>query len=248
MLQELSMTSGAIRQWRLPERIGWVVEHINGSLLVGLKSGVAALSLDPFCLDLLCSPEPDRPQNRLNDAAVDPEGNLWFGTKDDRDHEASGALYRLDSQLHLTRQDDGFRVPNGPVFSPDGRTAWHSDSLLGIVYAYDITDERNAVNRRPFIKFPNSWGFPDGMALDVEGCLWIAHWGGGRVSRFTPGGKLDRTLELPASNITNVAFAGENLNRMFVTSARDERSDDVYSGALLEVDAGVRGTEPIPFG
>jgi sugar lactone lactonase YvrE len=247
-LQELSMTSGTIRQWPLPERAGWVVEHINGSLLVGLKSGVAALSLDPFCLSLLCSPEPDRPQNRLNDAAVDPEGNLWFGTKDDTDQEASGALYRLDSQLRLTRQDDGYRVPNGPVFSQDGRTAWHSDSLRRIVYAYDITEERNAANRRPFVEFPQSWGFPDGMALDVEGCLWIAHWGGGRVSRLTPNGKVDRTLDLPASNITNVAFAGDDLKRMFVTSAKSDMPDERYAGALFEVEPDVGGFEPVPFG
>ena len=247
-LQELSLSSQAIRQWRLPERAGWVVERMDGSLLVGLKSGVAAVSFDPFSINLLCSPEPDRPQNRLNDAAVDPQGDLWFGTKDDTDQEASGALYRLDSHLCLTRQDDGYRVPNGPVFSQDSRTAWHSDSLRQVVYAYDITDERNAVNRQPFIQFPQSWGFPDGMALDVEGCLWIAHWGAGRVSRFTPEGKLDRTLDLPASNITNVTFAGEDLSRMFVTSAKDDMSVESHAGALFEVEPGVRGLEPVPFG
>lgn len=202
MLQELSMDSQAIRRWSLPERVGWVIERIDGSLLLGVKSGIAALCLHPFSVNLLCSPEPDRPQNRLNDAAVDPHGNLWFGTMDDAIEQASGAFYRLDSQLRLTRQDDGYRVPNGPVFSQDGRTVWHSDSLRRIVYAYDITEERNAVNRRRFIEFPQSWGLPDGMALDVDGCLWITHWGAGRVSRFTPEGKLDRTIDLPATNIT----------------------------------------------
>jgi sugar lactone lactonase YvrE len=86
------------------------------------------------------------------------------------------------------------------------------------------------------------------MALDVEGCLWIAHWGAGRVSRFTPDGKLDRTLDLPATNITNVAFAGDHLDRMFVTSAKGDGSEEIYAGALFEVEPGVRGFQPVPFG
>ena len=245
-LQELHLPTDAIRRWPLPQRVGWVMERESGGLLVGLKSGIAALSLEPFHIEHLCSPEPDRPQNRLNDAVVDPQGNLWFGTKDDSDQQASGALYRLDRDFQCTRQDDGYRVPNGPVFTLDGRQFWHADSLLRVIYTFEVGPDGGARDRREFLRFPEDWGLPDGMALDSEGHLWVAHWGVGRVSRFTPDGNLDRCLNLPTPLTTNVVFAGPQLSRMFVTSAQNNSSDP-YAGALFEVDAGALGTPSMLF-
>jgi sugar lactone lactonase YvrE len=247
-LQELSLETGLMQRWAMPERIGWVVERKSGDLLVGLKGGVAALTLNPFHLKYVCAPEVDRPQNRLNDAAVDVQGNLWFGTKDDNDEQVSGALYRMTADFGYSRQDDGYRVPNGPVFSADGRRFWHSDSSARIVYMFDLDPHGNVVRRNEFLRFPQNWGLPDGMSLDVDGGLWIAHWGGGRVSRFTPDAKLDRAVALPTANITNVAFGGKGLDRMFVTSAQGDLPDSSYAGALFEIDPAVTGLAPIPFG
>ena len=252
-VQQLSLRTGEIERWPMPQRVGWIVEREShdsqdsierqpsGSLLVGLKSGIASLSLDPFRLQLLQSPEPDRPQNRMNDAKVDRNGRLWFGTKDDNDQQASGALYRLGPSFVPVLQDDGLRVPNGPAFSADGQTLWLADSLHRVVYAYDLDSHGDAVHRRKFLRFPQEWGYPDGMTTDAEGCLWIAHWGGSRVSRFTPDGALDRSIALPASKITSLAFAADDLEQLFITSASIGCPGEPLAGALFQVQPGVRG-------
>ena len=112
---------------------------------------------------------------------------------------------------------------------------------------FDLDASGTPTNKREFIRFPRKWGFPDGMTVDAEGLLWVAHWGGGCISRFTPEGQRQRWIELPASQITNVVFAGDNLDRLFVTSAADGKPDEPLAGSLFEVDPGVRGLEPYRF-
>lgn len=248
-IHQLSLADGNITDWQLPERIGFIAEERGReTLLAGLKSGIARITLDPLRIEHLIAPEPDRPQNRLNDGKVDAHGNLWFGSKDDDDNVASGALYRLDPDLTLTRQDDKYVCTNGPAFSVDGRTMWHNDSGKGIVYAYDLDPAGNTRNRRDLIHIPPDQGLPDGMTVDAENHLWIAHWDGARISRFSPTGELVRTIQLPASRITSAAFGGENLDRLFVTSARWGREDEPLAGALFELNAGVKGMAAMQFG
>jgi sugar lactone lactonase YvrE len=246
-LNALDPASGATEQWPMPERVGWVVERRDGTLLAGFKSGIVALTLAPLTVSPLLSPEPDRPQNRLNDAKVDRAGRLWFGSKDDRDLETSGALYRLDASLRFARMDDGYHVTNGPTFCPEGRWLYHTDSALRAVYRYAMDGEGGLGEREPFILFPDDWGYPDGMTTDVEGCLWIAHWDGGRVSRFDPDGRWMRSIALPARNITSCTFAGPELDRMFVTSAAFASPSAAADGALFEVEVDVHGLPPTPF-
>jgi xylono-1,5-lactonase len=246
-LWSLSLADGRIASWTMAERICWVVEsRAHAGLLAGFKSGVAELHLDPVRIEPLLAPEPERPDNRLNDAKVDGTGRLWFGSKDDRDLEASGALYSLAGG-ELIRHDDGYQVTNGPAFSPDRRFLYHTDSGRGIVYRFGLTAAGSLGPREEFIRFEEEWGFPDGMTTDADGCLWIAHWGGGRVSRFDPDGQLVRSVYLPATNITSCAFADENLDRMFVTSASLGTTGEPHAGALFEIDPGVKGLAPTPF-
>lgn len=240
--------AGGAREWRLEEPVGWVAERQGRTdLLAGLKSGVASIALDPLEVTPLVAPEPDRPQNRLNDAKVDAAGRLWFGSKDDSDQQASGALYRLDPDLSVRRMDDGYRVTNGPAFSPDGRWLYHNDSGLGLVYRFPLHADGTLGPREPFVTFAEGWGYPDGMTVDAEGFLWIAHWGGARVSRFDPAGRLDRACPLPATNVTSCTFGGAGLDRLFVTSAALASPGGPADGALFELDAGVRGLAPVPF-
>lgn len=250
MGQALSMfdlVSLEVTRWPMPERIGWVVERRDrGDLLAGFKSGIVALSLDPVAVDPLLSPEPDRPRNRLNDAKVDCAGRLWFGTKDDDGDARSGALYRLDADHHLTRVDDDYTVTNGPAFSPDGRYLYHADSARREVYRFAVDGEGLLGPREVLIRFAESWGYPDGMTTDAEGGLWIAHWGGSRISRFEPEGRLIRSYALPATNITSCAFAGHDLDRLFVTSAAIDSPCAPEDGALFEIDPGVKGLVPTP--
>lgn len=241
-LHRLDIASEAVRSWAFDEPIGWIIERERrDDFLIGLKSGFARLSLDPFILEPIGDPEPDRPHNRLNDAKTDTAGRIWAGSKDDRDEAASGALYRLDRDLRWSRVDDGYQVTNGPTFSLDGRIMYHSDSGRRTVYAFDLADDGTITGKREWLRFEEEWGYPDGMTTDAEGGIWIAHWGGARLSRFFPDARLDRSIGFPAANITSCAFAGPKLDRLFVTSASLADEESLHAGALFEVDAGVCG-------
>jgi xylono-1,5-lactonase len=247
-VHQLALQTGAIASWPIPERIGWIVEREErGDFIAGLKTGFVHLQLEPFSIRRIGNPEPDRPQNRMNDAKTDAAGRIWCGSKDDSDQEATGALYRLDPDLAWSRHDDGYWVTNGPAFSPDGKTMYHTDSGLRTVFAFDMTEHGELAGKRVFLKFEEEWGYPDGMATDAEGGLWIAHWGGGRISRFRPDATLDRAIPIPASRVTSVVFAGPQLDRMFVTSAAFGCESEAQAGALFEVDPGVRGHPVRPF-
>lgn len=246
-VHELTLERGSITSWSVPERIGWIVEREGGDFVSGLKTGFVLLELLPFSIHRIGNPEPDRPHNRMNDAKTDAAGRIWAGSKDDGDELASGALYRLDPDFTWSRQDDGYMVTNGPAFSPDGKTMYRADSPLRTVYAFDISEQGDASRKRIFLRFEKEWGYPDGMATDEEGGLWIAHWGGGRISRFHPDGSLDRTISMGASNITSIAFARPRLERMFVTSAAHGCESEPPAGALFEVEVGVRWHFVRPF-
>jgi xylono-1,5-lactonase len=128
-----------------------------------------------------------------------------------------------------------------PHVQPDGTVLYHNDSARRVVYAFDLSAGGELTGKREFIRFESEWGYPDGMTTDAEGGIWIAHWDGGRVSRFRPDGTLERSIYLPASNITSCAFAGADLDRLFVTSASLNREGEPEAGALFEVHADVCG-------
>jgi xylono-1,5-lactonase len=249
-VNRLSLADGAVRTWAMPEAIGWLIERRDAQgFIAGFRSGFAKLTLDPVSIVLFGDPEPHLPATRPNDAKADALGRIWAGSMDERpDAQPIGALHRLDPDLSWRTVDTGYHIANGPTFSPGQRTLYHADSAQRVVYAYDVDDEGGLVNKRPFVTFADDWGYPDGMTTDAEGGVWIAAWGGGRVNRFSPEGMLDRFIALPASQITSCAFAGPDLDRLFVTSAAMGREDEPLAGALFEIDAGVHGLLPGQFG
>ncbi|MFA6124492.1 SMP-30/gluconolactonase/LRE family protein [Sphingomonas sp.] len=242
-VNRLSLADGRIDRWNMPEPIGWLVERAEGGFICGLQSGFAELTLDPFAIHLIADPEPHLPGSRMNDGKADASGHIWCGTMDMAEEADCGALYRLRPGFVWERMDTGYRVPNGPAFSPNGAWLYHSDTAQRTVYRF-ARDADGLGERKPFIRFKEAEGYPDGMTIDSEGHLWIAHWGGSRVSRFDPDGKLDLVVPLPARQITNVAFCGKNLDRLFATSALvglDARAED---GALFEIAVDATGVQP----
>lgn len=239
-LNRLSLDGGTVERWAMPEPLGWVAERAGGGFIGGFQSGFATISLDPLTITPIGDPEPDLPNNRMNDGKADAQGNIWCGTMDMAEEQDSGSLYRLNPDLVWQQMDTGYRVPNGPAFSPCGKWLYHSDTARRTMYRFTRTADGIA-DRQPFIHFTDADGYPDGMTVDADGHIWVAHWGGGRISRFTPDGALDRSIDLPARQVTNITFAGPALDRMFVSSAAIGLDATSFDGGFFEVDSSARG-------
>ncbi|HSE79036.1 MAG TPA: SMP-30/gluconolactonase/LRE family protein [Alphaproteobacteria bacterium] len=252
-------SSGDDRVISLPEEIGCVALCLRGEgLIAAMKSGFARLDAASGELEYLHDPEADRPGNRFNDGACDTGGRLWAGTMkmDETRAQPIGALYRFGPVGACLRILDGLWTPNGLAFSPDGRTMYLSDSHPSVrtIWALDY-DPGNGVasNRRTFFDTRTLAGRPDGGAVDADGCYWMAGVGGWQLVRFTPGGIVDRIIDMPVEKPTKIAFGGPRLDVMYVTSigrgiAREARLRQPYAGGLFAVEAGVAGLPANRFG
>lgn len=243
-LNRLTLADDHVETWELPDTIGWLVEREAGGFVAGIGRAFAALTLDPLTIDTIAAPEPERVGNRFNDAKADAAGRIFAGSMPFGCDRPSGAFYRLDPDGTAVRLEDGYTIPNGPAIG-DGFLL-HSDTALDTIFRYPVNDDGSLGPRVPFIRFEPGDGHPDGMTIDADGFLWVACWGASCVARFDPTGRRERAIALPASQITNVAFAGSSLDRMFVTSAA-EGVDEAAAGCLFEVDPGCRGRAPYRF-
>ncbi len=239
--------TGATESWPMPERIGCIARRRDrGGFVAGFKSGLAFLDLSGGRIERIGDPEPDLPDNRFNDGKCDGAGRFWAGTMDDGQSYSTGSLYRVDGDRRWHRMDSGYRVTNGPAFSPDGGTLYHTDSAARTIFAFDAAPDGSISNKRTFIAIPPDAGHPDGMTVDAEGHLWVAHWDGWRLTRFRPDGSIERTIKLPVARVTSCAFGGPALDMLYVTTATtgldsEARARQPLAGGLFEVAAGIRG-------
>ena len=244
--------SGCTTEWKTPLRVCSIVPRASGRFIGGTERGIALIDPVAGQFDIVANPEEALPHNRFNDGKVDRQGRFWTGTMDDLETAATGTLYRVDSDLGCFPIDREYRITNGPAFSPDGRIMYHSDTARQVIYAFDLDDRGRASNRRVFLQFGRGDGNPDGMTVDVEGCLWIAFWGGSCVRRFSSAGERLETVRLPVSQPSSCAFGGPDLDRLYVTSASvglDEESLSMQpnAGGLFILTPGVRGLAEVPF-
>jgi sugar lactone lactonase YvrE len=248
----LDPDGGNLREIATPYRIGSLIPRTSGGHIAGTEHGIAQVDLEAERFALLFDPEEDRETNRFNDAKVDRRGRLFAGTMDDEEKQASGAFYRIDKNLACTRIDDGFRVTNGPAFSPDGKTMYANDSARQVTYRYDLAPDGTPLNKLELARYDEGEGYPDGMTVDAEGCLWIAFWDGWCLRRLSPGGERLQELRMPVQRPTSCAFGGASLNRLFITSARIGLSENdlaaqPYAGGLFMTEPGVLGLAEQPF-
>ena len=211
---------GRTQSWTFESRITSIAPRASGGYVATFAEGFAELGSDLEKTRFIACPEPERRTNRFNDAKVDPSGRFWAGTMDEREEQPSGALYRLDGELRCHCMDEGYVVSNGPAFSPDGSRLYCADSRSRVVYLCDLDSQGHIARKRNFLRFPDHLGFPDGMTVDSEECLWVCHWGGSRVTRFSRDGSAVMTIRLPVSNVTSCCFGGADLKVLYITSAR----------------------------
>jgi xylono-1,5-lactonase len=237
--------SGEKRSWRAPAQPGFIALTSQGWLIAGLKTGLHRFNPETGNFALLHVVEPHAPNNRLNDGFVDSEGFLWFGSMDDAELEPSGALYQLTATGCL-RRDPGYVITNGPCESPDGRVLYHTDTLAGIIYAFDRARSGALTNKRVFARIASATGYPDGPVVDAEGCVWTGLFAGGCLQRYSPAGELLSTLPLPCANVTKAVFGGDDLRTLYITTAwkglsATQREAQPLAGGLFRVRVDVPG-------
>jgi xylono-1,5-lactonase len=198
---------GTGKSWNTPSAPGFLVPLKGGKFIAGTKTGLQIFTPDAGRFVGIAAVEPDRLGNRLNDGAVDASGRLWFGSMDDAECDPTGRLYCFDRQ-GLKVMDAGYVITNGPAFSPDGRIFYHTDTLAKTIYAFDLRDDGAIGGKRIFVRIEEGAGYPDGSAVDMEGCLWTGLFGGWAARRYSPKGELLRTVRFPVANVTKLAFDG----------------------------------------
>ena len=191
----------------------------GGGLVAAMASGFGRLDPETGAFGLLSRPEAARPDFHFNDGKCGPDGCFWAGSMPRSYAGAGGRLFRLGPGAAAATMADGFTVPNGPGWSPDGTVFYIADSPAGAIFRYAFDAEGGALGPRQVAVEPGAApGWPDGMAVDEDGCLWSARWDGGCVVRFTPQGAVDRIVDMPVSRPTSCAFAGPDLATLVVTS------------------------------
>ena len=231
-------------QWALPELVGGVALADDERLVLALKSGVFLFDIRTATLTPHVVCESSDLDNRMNEAKCDRRGRLWVGSMRDFGAATTGALYRVSHGV-ATRVLRDITIPNGQCWSPDDRTFYFADSAEGRIRAYDY-DDGELRNARTLVDAGMLPGRPDGATVDAEGFVWSARYGGGGVARLDAKGRVERFLRLPVTQVSSVMFGGADLRTLFVTTSRQRMSDDALAreplaGALLAVDAGVRG-------
>ena len=232
-------------QWTMPQRVGWVLPIAGAAdqVLLGLQGGVAgACAQTMSLLHWVHQPFAANPHMRLNDAKADAMGTVWCGSlNNDDESQPEGCLYKLSAQGGWSTVDTGYTVANGPAIDATQQVLMHTDSGRRTIFRFDLDVSAEALsNKRVWKVFDEAEGYPDGMCFDAEGHLWVAHWGGGCISRFAMDGSLLARVKLPTSHITNVCFGGAKLDRLFVTSAQtglsaQQLAKEPMAGRVFEV-------------
>jgi sugar lactone lactonase YvrE len=247
-------TSGENRAFDVGQHVGTVVLRASGGVMLAVYDGFAAYDLASQTLTMINDPEADLPNNRFNDGKCDPAGRFWAGSMAYNEQSTQGSLYRLDPDLSVHKMLSNIGISNGIVWSLDQRMMYYIDSTAHTVRAFDYNNATGDIsNERVVITVPQEMGLPDGMAIDTEGMLWVAHFGGGTVRRWDPDtGQVLTTIELPATQITACAFGDQNLDTLYITSAATRLDDAAlakqpHAGALFSVKPGVRGVPTFKF-
>lgn len=241
---------GKNKEIKLGKQIGSVVPYKEDVVVVALEDGIYEMSLANGELSFLGDPEGRAAGNRYNDGKCDAAGRLWVGTMDKDCTPLKANFFKFVPGGAGERVLSDVTISNGVAWSPDGKTMYYQDTPTRSVSAFDFDAEQGFIaNRREVISLPDSLGTPDGNTIDEEGMLWVANWGAACVTRWNPmTGELLQKIEVPALNVTALAFGGDDLDELYITTASLWMPDgeaDKYpeAGKTFVVKPGVKGVK-----
>jgi sugar lactone lactonase YvrE len=245
-----------LKKKELGQKPGTVVPAVNGTVLIALKNGIYVLNRKDSSLQLLIpNPEKALPNNRFNDGKCDPAGRLWVGTMSMTGERYAGNLYRIDPEGSVKNMIDSVGTSNGIVWTSDHKKMYYIDTPTSHVMEFHYNALTGDIDSaRVAIVIPQDLGYPDGMAIDDKDKLWIAHWGGFGVYNWDPvTGLLLMKVKVPVKNVTSCAFGGDELDILYITTAREGMSEEeliLYpeSGDVFIAKTGSRGVSANCFG
>jgi sugar lactone lactonase YvrE len=252
-VHRLHPASGAHRVWRMETEPSALAIHAGGGLVVALRSGVVHLDTDSGAVTQIAAAPYDTAAVRFNDGRVDPAGRFWVGTRYEPGDQPAAQMYCLDRGELRLAWSGGMTNSNGLAFSPDRRAMYHADTSTHRIDRYEFDVATGAVSHpQRFQQFAadkaasDYGGRPDGAAVDSEGAYWCAMFEGGRILRFAPGGELLREIKLPLRCPTMVAFGGDDLRTLYITSASHKRPAEEIArypltGRVLSLQVDVAG-------
>lgn len=255
-LNAFDPASGKNKKYDIGQHVGTVVPTQEPArVMLALHHGFAAYDLEERKLTLWHDPEAHLPDNRFNDGKCDPVGRFWAGTMAMDATGKHGSLYCLDRDGRVRRMLGDIGISNGLAWSLDGSVMYYIDTITSAVLAFDFDLENGAIsNGRIVVRVPEAMGYPDGMTIDAEGMLWIALWGGGRIGRWNPDdGELLQSVACPVSQTTACAFGGQDLDTLYITSARvglttEQLKKEPHAGGLFAIQPGCQGLPAFRFG
>jgi sugar lactone lactonase YvrE len=226
--------------------VSFAIPCRSGGFVAGLGHEVARLGRGPAEDSVIARVETDQPGNRLNDGRCDARGRLWAGTMSGDRTPGVAALYCFEPDGRVACELGGATISNGKDWSADGTTLYYADSLTYRIDAYACDVMGLPDERRALVKLEPDEGLPDGLAVDAEGGVWVALFGGSAIRRYSPAGELTAVIELPVSNPTSLAFGGDRLEHLYVTTARHrldsaQLQDQPLAGAVFVIEPGVVG-------
>jgi sugar lactone lactonase YvrE len=237
--------SNVDRAFDVGQPVGAVVPRSAGGYAFALRDGFAMG--DAGGVTVVAPIQADQPDVRMNDGACDSRGRFWAGTMQLEHERGAGALFRLDTtgaaEAMLTR----VTISNGIAWSPDDATMYYVDTTTRGIDAFDYDANAGTIaRRRRLVTIEKSAGYPDGLVVDADGCIWVALWEGWAVRRYAPDGTLLAVVELPVARVTKPAFGGDALNDLYVTTASPDEPDDAqpHAGGIFRARPGVRGLAP----
>ncbi len=252
-VHEYDPVGGAHAVYDAGQPVGAVTPTRRGDWLAAVRDGFLRLDPATGTTRLAAIVEEDHPDNRMNDGYCDARGRFWAGTMSMTHEPRAGALYRLDADGRVTRMLAGVTTSNGIDWSPDARCMYYVDTGTRRIDLFDFDLEAGTIaNRRVFAAIAEAEGKPDGLIVDADGGVWVALWGGSAVRRYTPDGRLERTIPLPVTHVTKCAFGGADLRDLFITTARGPLADEARAaqpgaGSVFHCRPGVLGRPATPF-
>ena len=244
------------RTINLEKYVGSIGLRNNGDMIAALQDGFYFINNKTGISELIKEIEENSNIKRFNDGKVDGYGNYWAGTVSYDEKKPIGSLYCLKPDLQLKKFFNGITIANGITWSLDNKKMYYIDTPTMKVDLFDFDIENMVLtNRRIAFEIPEDVGYPDGMTIDMEGKLWIAHWGGYQVCRWDPDTKkiLDKIV-IPAERVSCCTFGGNDLSELFITTAQAGFTENIYkmhendSGFLYKIQTNTKGIKSFRFG